>query len=89
VEPATDHLGNPSCYRLTCKQVNSRGQCRYQKRVAGIANIECVIDAEQYTPGTTVTYRGLDYLVLEDRGDAGVWLGVPEHTAPTRGGELM
>ena len=46
-------------------------------------------DAEVYEIGSTVTYEGLDHLVLADLGDDGVEVGVPEHGVQTRGGDVI
>ena len=76
-------------WNLVAKQVDGRGRSAYKGHVAGGGDLTLVHDAESYQPGQTVTYQGLDHLVLEDRGDDGVWLGVPEHTSKTKGGELV
>jgi hypothetical protein len=73
---------------LTRKSTNRRGQATYQNHLAGVGDLTLVLDAKTYQPGDTVNYRGLDHIVLEDRGDD-VELGVPEHTAPTKGIELV
>jgi hypothetical protein len=50
--------------------------------------VTCIHDAEVYEVGSTLTHRGTYFIVLEDRGDA-IWIGVPERTSETKGGEVV
>ena len=73
---------------LTGKMVDGRGRAAYRGHIAGAGDITVIRDAPTYKVGSTVRYQGLDHIVLEDRGDD-VELGVPKHTSPTRGTELV
>ena len=81
-----DPRGGFTRYRLVCMQTDGRGRRAYESRIAGLGDITVVHDAETYAVGSTITYEGLDHIVLRDLGDDGVEVGVPVDTAkPPRG----
>ena len=84
VEPVSDHLGEFTRWRLTCKQVDSAGRIAYSRRIANVNDVTVIHDPEQYAVGDTITWGGLDHLVLRDMGDE-VELGVPEHRVKPHG----
>jgi len=88
VEPAPDHMGEPTRWKMMSRQVDNWGRLRTQFREAGIGDITTIRDAETYAVGDTVRYQDLDLVILEDRGDS-IEVGVPAHRVPTEGTELI
>jgi hypothetical protein len=87
-EPLPDHRGEFTRYRLVCKRVDHRGRVAYETRDAGLGDVTVIRDAATFEIGSTITYEGLDHLVLADLGGS-IEAGVPKHTSKTKGGDVI
>ena len=77
----------PEGWSLIRKATDARGYPTVTTRTAGAGDVVVIREAETYSPGYTIeNFQGVDYTVLEDRGDD-VWLVASDFIKETRGGD--